>query len=91
MTHSSSSMALLRSMMHSLDAGIEDAIDAHGFSLSALTADGKGAVLHFTSAEPDRDAAWHLTLDLPPDGRSRVALSPRRGGSSQRQSHRVCD
>ncbi len=78
MTHASPTpMALLRSMMQSVDAGIEDAIDAHGFSLSALTADDKGAVLHFTTAEADRAAAWHLTLDLPPDGRSRVAL--RRG------------
>lgn len=67
-------MALLRSMMQSVDAGIEDAIDAHGFSLSALTADDKGAVLHFTTPEPDRASAWHLTLNLPPDGRSRVAL-----------------
>ena len=77
MTHApSSSLALLRSMMQSLDAGIEDAIDAHGFSLSALTADGKGALLHFITAAPASDA-WHLTLDMPPDGRSRVAL--RRG------------
>jgi hypothetical protein len=78
MTHSaSSSMALLRSVMQSVDAGVEDAIDAHGFSLSALTADGKGAVLQFVTAEPDSTAAWHLTLDLPPDGRARVVL--RRG------------
>jgi hypothetical protein len=70
-------MALLRNMMQSVDSGIEDAIDAHGFSLSALTADDKGAVLHFTTAGADRAAAWHLTLNLPPDGRSRVAL--RRG------------
>lgn len=70
-------MALLRSMMRSVDSGIEDAIDAHGFSLSALTADDKGAVLHFTTPDTDRAAAWHLTLNLPPDGRSRVAL--RRG------------
>ncbi len=70
-------MALLRTMMHSFESGIEDAIDAHGFSLSALTADDKGAVLHFITAEPDCGAAWHLTLDLPLDGRSRVAL--RRG------------
>jgi len=70
-------MALLRTMMQSFDAGIEDAIDAHGFSLSALTADDKGAVLHFTTAESEHGAAWHLTLNLPPDGHSRVAL--RRG------------
>jgi hypothetical protein len=74
-------MALLRTMMQSVDAGIEDAIDAHGFSLSALTADEKGAVLQFTTAEADRSAAWHLTLNLPPDGRSRVAL--RRGEPEQ--------
>lgn len=72
MTHAPSSMALLRSMLHSVDGGVEDAIDAHGFSLSALTADDAGAVLHFTAGE-----SWHLTLNLPPDGRSRVAL--RRG------------
>ncbi len=72
MTHASSPMALLRSMMQSVDSGIEDAIDAHGFSLSALTANEAGAVLHFTAGD-----AWHLTLNLPPDGRSRVAL--RRG------------
>ncbi len=86
MTHastlnSSTPMALIRSMMQSVDAGIEDAIDAHGFSLLALTADDTGAVLHFTTAETDRAAAWHLTLNLPPDGRSRIAL--RRGESEQ--------
>ncbi len=69
-----SPMAALRLMMQSVDAGIEDAIDAHGFSFSALTADEGGAVLHF--AAPD---AWHLTLALPPDGHSRLAL--RRGGA----------
>jgi hypothetical protein len=67
-------MAMLRSMMQSVDAGIEDAIDAHGFSFSALSADGEGAVLHF--ATPNE---WRLTLNLPPDGRSRVSL--RRGGA----------
>jgi len=72
MTHASSSMTLLRSMLHSVDGGIEDAIDAHGFSLSALTANEAGAMLHFTASD-----SWHLTLNLPPDGRSRVAL--RRG------------
>jgi len=82
MTHTSSTpMALLRSMMQSVDAGIEDAIDAHGFSLSALTADERGAVLHFATAETDRAATWHLTLTLPPDGRSRVAL--RQGEAEQ--------
>lgn len=64
-------------MIQSVDAGIEDAIDAHGFSFSALTADEGGAMLHFTLTEADRYGAWHLTLALPPDGRSRVAL--RRG------------
>ena len=68
-----SPMAVVRSMMQSVDAGIEDAIDAHGFSFSALTADEGGATLNFVAAE----GAWHLTLALPPDGRSRVAL--RRG------------
>lgn len=67
-----SPMSMLRSMMQSVDSGIEDAIDAHGFSFSALAADEEGAVLQF--AEPD---GWHLTLNLPPDGRSRVTL--RRG------------
>ena len=76
MTHAPSSMALLRSMLHSVDGGIEDAIDAHGFSLSALTADEAGAVLHFIAGDTNGDP-WHLTLNLPPDGRSRVAL--RRG------------
>jgi len=74
MTHASSPIALLRTMMQSVDGGIEDAIDAHGFSLSALTATEAGAVLHFTAAE-----SWHLTLNLPPDGRSRVDL--RRGSA----------
>ena len=69
-----SPMAMLRSMMQSVDSGIEDAIDAHGFSFSALSADGEGAVLQF-----EAPAAWHLTLNLPPDGRSRVSL--RRGGA----------
>ena len=73
MTHASSPMALLRSMMRSVDGGIEDAIDAHGFSLSALTADEGGAALNFTAG------TWHLTLNLPPDGRSRVTL--RQGGA----------
>jgi len=66
-------MTLLRGIMQSVDDGIEDAIDAHGFSLSALTADTRGAVLHFSTA----DTLWHLTLTLPPDGHSHVAL--RRG------------
>jgi hypothetical protein len=70
-------MAALRTMMQSVDAGIEDAIDAHGFSFSALTADEGGAMLHFVLAEADRYGPWHLTLALPPNGRSRVAL--RRG------------
>ena len=73
MTHAASPMSLLRSMMQSVDGGVEDAIDAHGFSLSALTADEAGAVLHFTAG------AWQLTLHLPPDGRSRVDL--RQGGA----------
>jgi len=73
-----SPMAMLRSMMQSVDSGIEDAIDAHGFSLSALSADGDGAVLHFT-APAEADAGWHLTFNLPPDGRSRLDL--RRGSS----------
>jgi len=68
-------------MMQSVDAGIEDAIDAHGFSLSALTVDDKGAVLHFTTAQADRAAAWQLTFTLPADGRSRLAL--RRGEAEQ--------
>jgi len=72
MTNTSSPIALLRTMMQSVDGGIEDAIDAHGFSLSALTATEAGAVLHFKAGE-----SWHLTLNLPPDGRSRVDL--RRG------------
>ena len=76
MTHASSPasspMTLLRSMMQSVDGGIEDAIDAHGFSLSALTADEAGVVLTFAAGD-----AWHLALTLPPDGHARVAL--RRG------------
>jgi hypothetical protein len=72
MTATPSPMAALRSMMQSVDAGIENAIDAHGFSFSALTADEGGAMLHFAAP-----GSWHLTLALPPDGRSRVAL--RRG------------
>jgi len=72
--HAASPMALLRSMMQSFDGGIEDAIDAHGFSLSALTADEAGAVLTFAAGE-----TWHLTLNLPPDGRARVGL--RRGNA----------
>ena len=68
MTHAASPISLLRSMMQSVDGGIEDAIDAHGFSLSALTADEAGAVLHFTAG------AWRLTMHLPPDGRSRIEL-----------------
>ena len=63
-----SPMSMLRIMMQSVDAGIEDAIDAHGFSLSALSADEGGAILHFTAD------TWHLTLNLPPDGGSRVTL-----------------
>jgi hypothetical protein len=66
-------MALLRTMIHTVDAGIEDAIDAHGFSLSALTADESGAVLHFSTTEHPA-TPWHLTLTLPPDGRARLAL-----------------
>jgi hypothetical protein len=68
-----SPMALLRSMMQSVDSGIEDAIDAHGFSFSALSADEDGATLQFDADD------WHLTLTLPPDGRSRVSL--RRGSA----------
>jgi hypothetical protein len=37
-------------------------------------------VLHFTaSADADADTGWHLTLNLPPDGRSRLSL--RRGSA----------
>ena len=80
MTHATPSpMALLRSMMQSVDAGVEDAIDAHGFSFSALSADDDGAVLRFATAAPEDASVWHLTLNLPPDGRSRVAL--RRGSA----------
>lgn len=80
MTHAiPSPMAMLRSMMQSVDSGIEDAIDAHGFSFSALSADEEGAMLHFAAPASSGPAGgWHLTLNLPPDGRSRVAL--RRGG-----------
>lgn len=74
-----SPMAMLRSMMQSVDAGIEDAIDAHGFSFSALSANEDGAVLQFETPTAEPAAAWHLTLDLPPDGRSRVTL--RRGSA----------
>ncbi|HMA48553.1 MAG TPA: hypothetical protein VKP60_02305 [Magnetospirillaceae bacterium] len=74
-----SPMAMLRSMMQSVDSGIEDAIDAHGFSFSALSADEEGAVLHFDTPATEPAAIWHLTLNLPPDGRSRVAL--RRGSA----------
>lgn len=69
-----SPMSMLRSMMQSVDSSIEDAIDAHGFSFSALSADGEGAVLHF-----EAPAAWRLTLNLPPDGRSHLSL--RRGNA----------
>lgn len=74
MNHASPSpMALLRGMMQSVDSGIEDALDAHGFSFSALSADEEGAILQFTAD------SWHLALNLPPDGRSRVSL--RRGST----------
>ena len=76
---SSSPMAALRTMMQTVDEGIEDAIDAHGFSFSALAADEDGAMLHFVLAESNRYGDWHLTLALPPNGRSRVVL--RRGES----------
>jgi len=66
-------MALLRGMMQSVDPSIEDALDAHGFSFSALAANEEGAVLHFAAG------SWHLALNLPPDGRSRVSL--RRGSA----------
>lgn len=74
-----SPMAMLRSMMQSVDSGIEDAIDAHGFSFSALSADEGGAILHFVAPAADAGTSWHLTLNLPPDGRSRVTL--RRGSA----------
>ena len=78
MTHlTPSPMALLRGMMQSVDSGIEDALDAHGFSFSALSADEGGVVLHFVTLASETPATWHLTLTLPPDGRSRVGL--RRG------------
>jgi len=70
----SSPLGLLRSMMHSIDSGIEDAIDAHGFSFSALSADDGGAILQFATAAGSDGSAWHLTLKLPPGGRSRLAL-----------------
>ena len=72
----SSPMAALRAMLQSVDAGIEDAIDAHGFSFSALTADEHGATLRFAC-----DEVWHLTLTLPPGGRSEVALRRDAAGS----------
>jgi len=68
-----SPMSVLRTMLQSVDAGIEDAMEAHGFSFSALSADEGGATLQFAAD------SWHLTLSLPPDGRSRVSL--RRGGA----------
>jgi hypothetical protein len=72
-------MAMLRGMMQSVDAGIEDALDAHGFSFSALSADEGGAVLHFAVPARETGAAWHLTVTLPPDGKSCIAL--RRGAA----------
>ena len=69
-----SPMALLRDLTQTIDTTVENVIEAHGFSFSALSADSEGAVMRFTAPAPDPGAAWHLTFSLPSRGKARIAL-----------------
>ncbi len=59
-------LALIRQLVEALDPNIENVIDAHGFSFSALTVDKQGALLQFALPQTE----WQLTLGLPSHGGS---------------------
>jgi len=60
-----SSMKLIRDLLELLDARIEDALTAHGFSFSALSADEHGALMRFDQPGGEAGALWQLSFHLP--------------------------
>jgi hypothetical protein len=67
-------MALIRDLIETIDATIENVIDAHGFSFSALNADDQGALVHFAAPDANGALQWRLTFGLPARGPAHVRL-----------------
>jgi hypothetical protein len=69
-----SSMKLIRDLLDMLDARIEDALTAHGFSFSALSADEQGASMRFDQPGGEAGDTWQLTFRLPWPGQPELHL-----------------
>jgi hypothetical protein len=69
-----SSMKLVRELLDSLDSRIEEALNAHGFSFSALSADEDGAHLRFERRQGDETDDWRIDFRLPRTGQPQLAL-----------------
>jgi hypothetical protein len=70
-------MTLIRELLDCLDSRAEDALAAHGFAFSALSADEDGAEMRFDRSE---GGAWRMTLRLPRPGRPELQLHRGDGG-----------